>query len=136
MRTLHARIRPETGFTIIEILIVVLILGILATIAVPAFLGEQKRGHDADAQSNTRTVVMSVESCFTETKSYETCDTLTELEEADARPGVELTDTTAQKKGAVAVSATEETYTVTGYSKSSNAFVVVKASDGTSTQSW
>ncbi len=136
MRTLHAQIRPERGFTIIEILIVVLILGILATIAIPAFMGEQKKGFDADAQSNTRTVVMSVESCFTETKSYETCDTLHELEQAHSRPGVELTDTSAQKKGAVAVVATEETYTVTGYSKSDNSFVVAKAADGTSTQSW
>ena len=99
-------------------------------------MGEQKKGFDADAQSNTRTVVMSVESCFTETKSYETCDSLHELEQANSRPGVELTDTAAQKKGAVAVVATEETYTVTGYSKSDNSFVVAKAADGTSTQSW
>jgi len=136
VRTLHARIRPEQGFTIIEILIVILILGILATIAVPAFLGEQEKGFDTDAQSNTRTVVVSVESCFTETRSYETCDTLEELEEADARPGVELTDTSAQKKGAVAVIATDESYTVTGYSKSDNTFVIAKAADGTSSQNW
>ncbi|MGH2838665.1 MAG: prepilin-type N-terminal cleavage/methylation domain-containing protein [Thermoleophilaceae bacterium] len=136
MRTLHARIRPDAGFTIIEILIVVLILGILATIAVPAFLGEQDKGLDVDAQSNARTVVMSVESCFAETKSYETCDTVSELEEAEARPGVELTDTTAQKKGAVAVIATPDSYTVTGYSKSDNTFVIAKAADGTSTQNW
>lgn len=136
MRTLHAHIRPERGFSLIELLIVVLILGILATIALPAFLGEQDRGLDADAKANTRNVVASVESCYTETKSYDTCDTLPELQAMDTTPGVELTDTATQKKGAVAVTATDETYTVTAYSKSDNTFVVAKASDGTSTRNW
>jgi prepilin-type N-terminal cleavage/methylation domain-containing protein len=136
VRTLHAHIRPEKGFSLIELLIVILILGILATIALPAFLGEQEKGLDADAKANTRNVVASVESCYTETKSYETCDTLPELEAVDTKPGVELTDTVTKKKGAVAVSATDETYTVTAYSKSSNTFVVAKDADGTSTRSW
>ena len=136
MRTLHAHIRPEKGFSLIELLIVILILGILSTIALPAFLGEQDKGLDADAKASTRNVVASVESCYTETKSYETCDTLPELEATDTTPGVELTDPVTKKKGAVAVTATDDTYTVTAYSKSDNTFVVAKAADGTSTRSW
>ena len=68
MRTLHAHIRPEKGFSLIELLIVILILGILSTIALPAFLGEQDKGLDADAKANTRNVVASVESFYTETR--------------------------------------------------------------------
>ena len=49
---------------------------------------------------------------------------------------IELTDTTTQKKGAVAVTATADSYTVTAYSKSDHTFVVAKAADGTSTRSW
>ena len=108
----------ESGFTLLELLAVAVILGILAAIALPAFLGEQEKGHDADAKSNARNVVAAVESCFTETRAYESCDTLGRAQATDTKPGAELTDTTTKKKGAVAVTATADTYTVTAYSKS------------------
>lgn len=135
LRSVRDRIQPEKGFSLIELLIVMALTGILAAIALPAFLGEQTKGQDASAKSNVRNVAAAVESCYAETKSYEVCDSLAELEATDTKPGVELTDETEKKKGAVSVTTTTDTYTIAGYSQSNNTFVMAKAADGTSSRS-
>lgn len=130
----RARIQGEQGFTLLEILAVAAILGILAAIALPAFLGEQDKGYDADAKSNARNVIAAVESCFTETRDYTSCDTTADLAAVDTKPGAELTDTTTKKQGAVAVTATADTYSVIAYSKSDTEYAVAKDSEGMTTR--
>ena len=60
---LKERRQSEEGFTLIELMVVVLIMGILMAIAIPTFLATQGSAHDASAKSNAT-------NAFTNEKAY------------------------------------------------------------------
>ena len=57
---LPARRDEDEGFTLIELMVVVLIIAILIAIAIPTFLGAQNRARDRAAQSNLRNALTAV----------------------------------------------------------------------------
>ena len=130
MRNFRERMHAERGFTLLELMAILLILGILAAIALPNFIGQKEKGEDVTAKTDARNVLVAVESCHTETQSYEKCDTLAELTAADSNPNVLLTDEVQRRAGAVSITATEKTYSIVGYSRGGNSFVIQKTEAG------
>ena len=60
----------EGGFTLIELMVVVMIIAILVGIAIPAFLGARKRAQDTAAKSNLRNALGTAQTIFTDTQAY------------------------------------------------------------------
>lgn len=59
-------IRSEDGYTLIEILVVILIIGALAAIAIPSFLNQTGKATDASAKELAHSAQIAVESYATD----------------------------------------------------------------------
>ncbi len=62
----------EEGFTLIELMVVVLIIAILIAIAIPQFLGARTRAQDRAAQSSLRNALTAAKTAYTDQSSYST----------------------------------------------------------------
>src|SRR5919202_7041536 len=67
--------QEEAGFTLVELLVVMLILGLLAAIAIPAFFNQRTKAQDAEAKSTVKTAQTAMETYATDNNgSYANAD--------------------------------------------------------------
>jgi type IV pilus assembly protein PilA len=67
---LDRRLSDQRGFTLIELMVVVLIIAILIAIAIPTFLGARARAQDRAAQSNLRNALAAEKTDYTDHQTY------------------------------------------------------------------
>lgn len=76
----------QRGFSLIEVLIVIIIIGILAAIAIPMFLGQRDKAHNATAKAGGHTIGIALLTYVTQLPGNEpwppTCDRALLVDEA------------------------------------------------------
>ena len=79
LQAIKARRESEEGFTLIELMVVVLIIAILLAIAIPTFLGARDRANDRAAQSSLRNGLTAAKTLYTDSQDYAAADTSAEM---------------------------------------------------------
>jgi len=81
MKTIRRGISRDEGFTLIELMVVVMIIAVLIAIAIPSFLGFRKSAQDRSAQSEVRNVLLAEKAFWLDNGDYtETAADITAFE--------------------------------------------------------
>ena len=68
-RNVADRNTSDEGFSLIELLVVIIIIGVLAGIAIPVFLNQRQKGYDTQAKSDIRNMATAEETYLTDNPS-------------------------------------------------------------------
>jgi type IV pilus assembly protein PilA len=71
--------KVQKGFTLIELMIVVAIIGILAAVALPAYQDYTKKAHFAGVVTATEAVKLAINECYQSSSDLTACDTYAKI---------------------------------------------------------
>jgi type IV pilus assembly protein PilA len=70
MKAIRRGLKRDQGFTLIELMVVVMIIAVLIAIAIPSFLGFRKSAQDRSAQAEIRNVLLAEKAFWLENGDY------------------------------------------------------------------
>ena len=118
--------REEEGFTLIELMVVVLIIAILLAIAIPTFLGARNSANARATQSNLRNALTAEQTEWTNTQGFNT--NLATIEPALKWATAEPTTEGGNSVFVTVNSADNPQIALQGYAKDGNCYLIFQSS--------
>jgi type IV pilus assembly protein PilA len=146
LRTALRRLRDEEdGFTLIELMVVVMILAILIVMGLPTFLGVRGRFQDRAAQTDLRNAVLSARILYTDNATFSSATSgptglvsivpnMCYVAGTAATPSVDsgtVACASGAGNGSISVNSTTTQFTAARRSASQSCFVILDATTGT-----
>jgi type IV pilus assembly protein PilA len=125
-RILRAGKQDQSGFTLIELVIVILIVGLLAAVAIPTFLSQTGKANDAGAKAQARTAQTAAEALANENGGTYGAVSVSALQNVEPT----LRDTTGATLTAATPDPGNAGYRVTSLATNGNTFTIHRLADG------
>jgi type IV pilus assembly protein PilA len=130
---LLGRSQDESGFGLVEVLVVILIIGVLAAIALPAFLSQKTKAYDAAAKELVHSAAVTAETIATDNNGQYAKVTAAELNKYE--PTIQIAAGGGNAFISTPTVPEANSYSVTATAASTgDKFTITKSSTGTMTR--